>query len=200
MITSNETEGIHVDRGTTVRSRGARTQKEPRAPTDDDAGPNAIYTVEPVNVDMLRDVASRRGAEVFRMQGCSLRECIYYFLRCVEKDYGRGVGSIVGCWRESSTLAEFGIKTRRFSGCGPFLDQDSNGGPMDRMRRLVKEGVLVAFVGKSLFGMPKLLRYIGRTGLDACDIDQVNAHFHAQSKRHPEAEVLTQYIKERATT
>ena len=71
---------------------------------------------------------------------------------------------------------------------------------MDRMRRLVKEGVPEAFVGKSFFGMPKLLRYIARTGLDACDIDQVNAHFLAQSERHPAAEVLTQYIEERAAT
>ena len=170
MITSNEAEGE-------VRSRGARTQQKPRGPTIDDEGPKPVYTVEPVNVDMLRDVASAR------LQGCtaSLRECIYYFLRCVEKDYGRGVGSIVGCWRESSTLADFGIKARRFSGCGPFLDQDSDGGPMDRMRRLVKEGVPEAFVGKSLFGMPKLLRYIGRTGLDACDSDQVNASEAAPS-------------------
>ena len=104
MITSNETEGIHVDRGTTVRSRGVPAKKKPRAPTNDDEGPNPIYTVEPVNVDMLRDVASRREAEALRMQGCSLRECIYYFLRCVEKDSGRGVGSIVVCWRESSTV------------------------------------------------------------------------------------------------
>ena len=48
--------------------------------------------------------------------------------------------------------------------------------------------------------MPKLLRYIARAGLDACDIDQVNAHFLAQSKRHPAAEVLTQYIEEWAAT
>ena len=151
---------------------------------------------------MLRDVASRRDAESFRLQGCtaSLRECIYYFLQCVDKDYGNGVGSIVVCWREASTLDEFGTETRRFSGCAPFLDDFSIGGAMDRMRKLVKEGVPEAFVGKSFFGMPKLLRYIARTGLDACDIDQVNAHFLAQSKRHPEAEVLTQYIEERTAT
>ena len=170
MITSNETKCPHTTKSKRL-SRGAPAQHKPRAPTNEDEGPNPIYTVEPVNVDMLRDVASRREAEAFRMQGCSLRECIYYFLRCVEKDHGCGVGSIVGCWRESSTLPEFGIKTKRFSGCGPFLDQDSDGGPMDRMRRLVKEGVPQSFVGKSLFGMPKLLRYVGRAGLDACDID-----------------------------
>ena len=112
MITSNETEGIHVDRGTTVRSRGVPAKKKPRAPTNEDEGPIPIYTVEPVNVDMLRDVASRREAEAFRLQGCtaSLRECIYYFLRCVEKEYECGVGSIVVCWRESSTIDEFGTE------------------------------------------------------------------------------------------
>lgn len=50
--------------------------------------------------------------------------------------------------------------------------------------------------GKSLFGMLKLLRYLARTGLDLCELDQVNAHFLAQLEKHPSAEVLTQYVKQ----
>ena len=68
----------------------------------------------------------------------------------MEKEYGRGVGSIVVCWRESSTVDEFETETRRFSGCAPFLDDDSVGGAMDRMRRLVKEGVPDTFCGESV--------------------------------------------------
>jgi len=63
------------------------------------------------------------------------------------------------------------------------------------MRRLVKEGVPDTCVGESFFGMPKLLRYIARTGLDVCDLDQENSHFLAQLERHPSAEVLNQYVK-----
>ena len=92
MNTSNETEGKTFDRGTTVRSRGARTQKEPRAPTDDDEGPNPKYTVEPVNVDMLRDVASRR-CKVAR------RRCVNVFI--MSSDVWRritGVASVVSLY------------------------------------------------------------------------------------------------------
>ena len=158
------TTGASICRGDPLgrprKPRGGQTRGGERPPP--------IYTAEPVNVAMLRDIASRRAAETFHLPGCtaSLRECIYYFLRCVEKDYEFGVGSIVVCWRESSTIDEFGTETRRFSGCAPFLDDDSVGGAMERMRRLVKEGVPDTFVGKSFFGMPKLLRYIARTGLD----------------------------------
>ena len=95
-------------------------------------------------------------------------------MRCVGKrhpDYGSEVGTIAVVWREASTLEEFGLVTRRFSGCTPFLDDDVSGGAIERMRKSVEEGVPKTFVGRSLFGMPKLLRYIARTGLDACDLD-----------------------------
>ena len=67
------------------------------------------------------------------------------------------------------------------------------------MRRLVAEGVPKAFVGRSLFAMPKLLRHIARTGLNACDLDQVNSHFCAQAARHPDAPILKHYIENRTT-
>ena len=124
MITSSEikvnpTANVGMDdqatRAGAMPSRGTSgRQKKSRGGQTCDEGPPPIYTVEPVNVDMLRNVASRREAETFRLQGCtaSLLECIYYFLRCVEKEYGCGVGSIVVCWRESSTIDVFGIVTR----------------------------------------------------------------------------------------
>ena len=159
-----------------------------------------VFTYEPVNLAVLRDIASRRGAEKFHLKGCSvpLRECIFNFLRCVSKRYGGEVGSLTVVWREASTLDELGLATRRFSGCAPFLYEDSLDGPMEHMRRLVAEGVPMAFVGRSLFGMPKLLRHIARTGLDACDLDQVNSHFCAQAARHPSAPALKHYIENRA--
>ena len=141
---ASELSGRGAPPGRPRKSRVGQTRGDQRPP---------IYTVEPVNVDMLRDVASRREAETFRLQGCtaSLRECIYYFLRCVEKEYGRGVGSIVVCWRESSTVDEFETETRRFSGCAPFLDDDSLGGAMDRMRRMVKGGAPDTCVWETVF-------------------------------------------------
>ena len=162
--------------------------------------PPPVYTYEPVNLAVLRDIASRRGAEKLHLKGCaaSLRECIFNFLRCVSKRYGGDVGSLTVVWREASTLDELGLATRRFSGCAPFLKEAHLDGPVEHMRGLVAEGVPMAFVGRSLFGMPKLLRHIARAGLDACDLDQVNSHFCAQAARHPSAPALKHYIENRA--
>ena len=54
-------------------------------------------------------------------------------------------------------------------------------------------------VGRSLFALPKAIRYAGRCDLDgrAMDIDQVNSHFYQQLKRHPEAKCLHAYVTDR---
>ena len=182
------------------RQRKTHTAKSARNGQDVEERLPPVYTYEPVNMAVLRDIASRRGAEKFHLKGfsVSLRECIFNFLRCVGKRYGRAFGSLTVVWREASTLDELGLATRRFSGCAPLLYEDHLDGPMEHMRRLVAEGVPMAFVGRSLFGMPKLLRHIARTGLDACDLDQVNSHVCAQVARHPAAPPLKHYIENRA--
>ena len=157
------------------------------------------FTREPLNTTFLRDIASRRAADFVSLSGCNitLRECIYYLLCCIDKTHESNVGSVVVCWRETSTAKEFGINTRRYSGCSNFLSADIDSRQLEKMRRLVEEGVPKCFVGRSLFGMPKILRHIARTGLDACDLDQINSHFSAQLARHPSATQLKRYVETR---
>ena len=54
-------------------------------------------------------------------------------------------------------------------------------------------------VGRSMFSLPKLIRYAGRCGTEgrAMDIDQVNSHFFQQLKRHPDAKCLHEYVTKR---
>lgn len=208
-------EGPQEDVREMLADSNALTRKSPKRKTEEatttKASKNTIgnadhrdetpfgYTHEPINLAMLRDVASRRAADLVRLNGCSvtLRECIYYFLRCVHKHYGAAVGTIMVCWREASTIKDFGFETRRYSGCAPFLNQAKSTAHMDWMCKLIGDGVPKAFAGRSLFGMPKLLRHLARTGLDACDLDQVNSHFSAQLARHPAAKTLKNYVKNR---
>ena len=52
--------------------------------------------------------------------------------------------------------------------------------------------------GGSLFFLPGLLRACGRQGLhNTMDIDQDNAHFEAQSARHPGKHALLKYIRDK---
>ena len=52
--------------------------------------------------------------------------------------------------------------------------------------------------GESLFRLPRALRAIGRSGLENClDLDQCNAHPHAQLSRHPGRIALMRYVSQR---
>ena len=87
-------------------------------------------------------------------------------------------------WREAASLENAPV--RRFSGAAHFLHDDEQKDHVfvQKMQRLVSRGVPEAFVGKSAFAMPNLLRYLARTGLPACDIDQNSSHFWVQWSRH----------------
>ena len=154
-------------------------------------------TEEPLNLVALRDFASRRGADTTHLRGCAatLRECIYYFLQCVDKVPAARLGTINVLWREAASLENAPV--RRFSGATHFLHDDEHKYHVlvQKVERLVSQGVPEAFVGKSAFAMPKLLRYLARTGLPACDIDQNSCHFLVQWSRHKcDAPLLNRYL------
>ena len=53
--------------------------------------------------------------------------------------------------------------------------------------------------GRSLFTLPRLLKSIGRAGLNNCvDLDQSNAHYYGQRERHPFKPALGHYINNKA--
>ena len=129
-----------------------------------------LTTREPLNVDALRDLASRKAAGVttWPVWQVSIRTVLQAYLACVED------GHLEVAWSEWAHADEFGFETRRYSGKG--------------------EGV----AGRSLFCLPGLLRACGRQGLhNTMDIDQDNAHFEAQSARHPGKHALLQYIRDK---
>ena len=166
-----------------------------------DSNSSVQITKEPLNVDALRDFASRRASDTTHLSGCAatLRECIYFFLQCVDQVHAEGLATIPVVWREATDLE--GLPGRRFSGAARLL-RDGEGpesAAVQKMQRLVTRGVPDAFVGKSLFAMPKLLRYLARTGLPAADIDQQSSHYWVQWARHKgDAPALERYLTERA--
>ena len=98
-------------------------------------------------------------------------------------------------WREAASLENAPV--RRFSGAAHFLHDEEHREHVlvQKMQRLVSRGVPDAFVGKSAFAMPKLLRYLARTGLPACDVDQNSCHFWVQWSRHRgDAPMLDRYL------
>ena len=98
-------------------------------------------------------------------------------------------------WREAASLEDAPV--RRFSGAAHFLHngEHKENAALLRMERLVSHGVPDAFVGKSLFAMPKLLRHLAHTGLPACDVDQNSNHFWVQWSRHKgNAPLLDRYL------
>ena len=166
-------------RGRKRRETGAPPAKASKKAKITDGGAHLQITHEPLNLEALRDFASRRAADTTHLRGCAatLRECIYYFLQCVDKVHTEGLGTMTVLWREAASLENAPV--RRFSGAAHFLHDDENKEHVlvQKMQRLVSRGVPEAFVGKSAFAMPKLLRYLARTGLPACDIDQNSCHF-----------------------
>ena len=129
-----------------------------------------LTTREPLNVDALRDLASRKAAGVTSWPGwqVSIRTVLQAYLACVED------GHLDVAWTEWAHADQFGFETRRYSGKG--------------------EGV----AGRSLFCLPGLLRACGRQGLhNTMDIDQDNAHFEAQVARHPGKLALLKYIRDK---
>jgi hypothetical protein len=131
-------------------------------------------TREPVNVDRLRDLASRRASGNVCWPGwdVSIRTVIQAYLGHLGAD-----GMLQVTWREGGSLTDFGFATRRYAGGG--------------------EGV----AGRSLFCLPRVLRGCGRHGLwNTVDIDQDNSHFQAQLARHPGRPALLKYVRERDAT
>ena len=94
---------------------------------------------DPLNLEALRDFAPRCAADTTRLHGdaATLRECIYYFLRCAgsagSDDQTEGLGTMTVLWREAASLESAPV--RRFSGAAHFLrteeredDAPSHGG------------------------------------------------------------------------
>ena len=180
-----------------ARGRQGAPRKPARAPPQGEAEKSAAHltvTEEPVNLAALKDFASRRAADTLVLPGCAatVRECIFYFLKCA-RWVSDELGVLTVLWHEANTFEEHGIATRRYSG---LREGDEDSTPA-ALKALVAAGVPSVFVGRSLFGLPKMLKYLARTGLSACDIDQTNAHFQCQLSRHPNARELGKYVKDR---
>lgn len=161
-------------------------------------------THEPVDVNALRDLASRREARFARLPGSNMtvREMIFYFLECCVRretyENGLEVGILTVVWREGQCEQELGVKTRRYSGFEPFIAIEGAGGcHRGTFLALLQNGVPACFVGRSFFAVSKLLRWTARTRIPGVDIDQVNSHFVAQLRRHPQARCLGEYVSDR---
>ena len=73
-----------------------------------------LTTREPLNVDALRDLASRKAAGVTSWPGwqVSIRTVLQAYLACVED------GHLDVAWTEWAHADQFGFGTRRYSGKG----------------------------------------------------------------------------------
>jgi hypothetical protein len=134
-------------------------------------------TREPVDVDSLKDLASRKAAGETCWPGhdVTIRRLLLDYVACAKG------GVLTVGWAESK---EAPFPGRRY--CGhvegiPALEKLTN-----------------AAAGRSLFVLPKLLKAAGRAGLAcAVDVDQVNCMFIAQQRRHRNATCLAQYVEHR---
>ena len=159
--------------------------------------PPCAVTKEPVNVALLRQVASRPAAASVVLPGtdCSVRVLICWILACAEPS-SCGHGILTVTWREERSHAVYGRPMRRYSGFAPFAGSADLPG-LERLGQLVASGVPVAFVGKSMFAFPKVLRHLARAGICGLDLDQESAHPRAQCRRFPSAHFLGRYVRER---
>ena len=171
--------------------RSASTVRTTRRENDIPA-PAAI-TSEPVNVQALQEIASRRAAHTACLPNSdvTLRTIIYDVLQCV---VALPVPHLRVTWREDENAQAYGYKARRYSGFAPF--DGCKSAYLKQLQALAKRGAASRMVGRSIFSLPKAVRYAGRCDLDgrAMDIDQVNSHFYQQLKRHPEAKCLHAYV------
>ena len=73
-----------------------------------------LTTREPLNVDALRDLASRKAAGVTTWPGWQvrIRTVLQAYLACVED------GHLEVAWSELSHADDFGFEARRYSGKG----------------------------------------------------------------------------------
>ena len=174
--------------------RSASTVRTTRRENDIPA-PAAI-TSEPVNVQALQEIASRRAAHTACLPNSdvTLRTIIYDVLQCV---VALPVPHLRLTWREDENAQAYGYKARRYSGFAPF--DGCKSAYLKQLQALAKRGAASSMVGRSIFSLPKAVRYAGRCDLDgrAMDIDQVNSHFYQQLKRHPEAKCLHAYVTDR---
>lgn len=163
---------------------------------DNDIPAPAAITSEPVNVQALQEIASRKAAHVTLLprSDVTLRTIIYEVLQCV---VALPEPHLRVTWREDENAQSYGYKARRFSGFGPF--DGSKSAFLRQLQAISRKGAANGMVGRSLFALPKIIRYAGRCDLEgkAIDIDQVNSHFYQQLKRHPDAKCLHAYVTDR---
>ncbi len=107
--------------GTTrAEGRDKKAQAEPEI---------CAITHEPVNINAIKNLASRREAGFARVPGSNMtvREMVFYFLECCSRqstyENGVEVGVLTVVWRESKCEQELGVKTRRYGGFEPFIFQ-----------------------------------------------------------------------------
>ena len=82
--------------GRKKREASEPTMRETKKAKTAQGGDRMQITEEPLNLVALRDFASRRAADTTHIRGCAatLRECIYYFLQCVDKVHAEGLGTM----------------------------------------------------------------------------------------------------------
>ena len=126
---------------------------------DNDIPAPAAITSEPVNVQALQEIASRRAAHaaLLPQSDVTLRTIIHDVLQCV---VALPEPHLRVTWREDENAQSYGYKARRFSGFAPF--DGSRSSFLRQLQALYRKGVASGMVGRSLFALPKIIRYAGR--------------------------------------
>ena len=155
-----------------------------------------------VRVELVVGVLPTGRRDQARSAGGTARVCVgrrqRRLWRCVRGADGRAAAV---CGLAALALFLRGAprpKGRRYSGFAPWAGSAVALPGLERLSRLVANGVPAFFVGKSLFAMPKLVRHLARAGLCGVDLDQDNAHPRAMLKRHAgAAPCLATYVRDR---